>query len=654
MKLRSYRVREFRSIWDSGEIKVEDKQTCLVGKNEAGKTALLHALYKTNPIIEKDGGFNLTHDYPKRQVVQYRKETEQKTRDPVVVVESVYELDEDDRNAVSAALGPDTLICSRLTHSSHYDGDGECRIEVKADEAAAIQFLTHSEGLSQEARVSLEDVACWSDFRERLEKVGDSNGLLGLVTAVAEQGLDAYIAREILITRMPSFMYFDDYHQMKGRENLDALVQRIQGNALEDRDHPLLGLLGLADLDPELLLHADNTQELKDRLEAAGNFLTDRIAGYWSQNRHISMKFDVRPGKPGDPEGMREGVNLWGEIHNTVHRSTTPLSDRSKGFLWFFSFLAWYERVKTQGKEVILLLDEPGLSLHGRAQGDLLRFFNNELTPKHQLVYTTHSPFMVDANKFECVRIVQDLSIDSDKPLPPDRDGTKVHAGVHEATEDSLFPLHGALGLDIHQTLFIGPNSLVVEGVADLLFLQAMSVQLGRDGQEGLSDEWVIAPAGGIGKVSTFVSLLGHQKGLRIAVLLDIASNSRLEVEALYRSKLLKKKNVLTYADFIAEADEADVEDMFERRFYLDLVNAEFESELDGRPIQVDSLNANVPRVVKAVSAYLANKPMKSGQFSHYRPARYFNERVLDLWDSVDDDTKDRFERLFEALNKLL
>ena len=58
MKLREYTVREFRSIWDSGSIKVDDQTTCLVGKNEAGKTTLLTALYRTNPIIPADASFD--------------------------------------------------------------------------------------------------------------------------------------------------------------------------------------------------------------------------------------------------------------------------------------------------------------------------------------------------------------------------------------------------------------------------------------------------------------------------------------------------------------------------------------------------------------------------------------------------------------------
>jgi hypothetical protein len=71
-------------------------------------------------------------------------------------------------------------------------------------------------------------------------------------------------------------------------------------------------------------------------------------------------------------------------------------------------------------QRIILLLDEPGLSLHARAQEDLLRYFEQELKGDHQVLYTTHSRFMVDVKHFERVRIVQDKTIESDAALGPE------------------------------------------------------------------------------------------------------------------------------------------------------------------------------------------------------------------------------------------
>ena len=74
---------------------------------------------------------------------------------------------------------------------------------------------------------------------------------------------------------------------------------------------------------------------------------------------------------------------------------SVPFSERSAGFIWFFSFLVKFAQVRKGGGSLILLLDEPGLTLHGKAQADLLRYFGEKLAPKHQVIFTTHSPFMV-------------------------------------------------------------------------------------------------------------------------------------------------------------------------------------------------------------------------------------------------------------------
>ena len=271
---------------------------------------------------------------------------------------------------------------------------------------------------------------------------------------------------------------------------------------------------------------------------------------------------------------------------------------------------------------------------------------------EHQLIYSTHSPFMVDPRKFDRVRIVQDLGIDADEELPRDRDGTKVLRNVLEATEESLFPLHGALGLEVQQTLFIGPNSLIVEGASDLLYLRAVSGQLEAEGRTGLSEAWIITPVGGSSKVPAFVALLAPQHGINVAVLVDSGREHRERIEDLYKKKLMHKRNVRTYADYLDRRD-ADVEDMFSREFYVGLVNREFEKQLT-QPISPAQLNANEPRTVKAIEAHLEERPMREGRFSHYRPARYFSERAGELWDEVPEETKTRFENMFRDLNGIL
>lgn len=66
-------------------------------------------------------------------------------------------------------------------------------------------------------------------------------------------------------------------------------------------------------------------------------------------------------------------------VHNKRHRASVPFAKRSRGFVWFFSFLAYVNELEDTGDALIPLLDEPGLSLHGRAQHDLLKLVDKRL-----------------------------------------------------------------------------------------------------------------------------------------------------------------------------------------------------------------------------------------------------------------------------------
>ena len=348
---------------------------------------------------------------------------------------------------------------------------------------------------------------------------------------------------------------------------------------------------------------------------------------------------------------MQDGTNIWAEVYDTLHMVTTELGTRSHGFVWFFSFLAWYGDVQRRKQNVVILLDEPGLSLHGKAQGDLLRYFEEELVPNHQLIYSTHSPFMVDSVRFDRVRIVQDRSIDADEGIPDGDAGTKVTVDVLETSDDSLFPLQGALGYDIAQTLFVGPNSLIVEGVSDLLYLQVMTSILQAEGRQGLSSGWTITPVGGSDKVPTFVALLGAQRQINVATLIDFQEKDRQTIENMWRRKLIRRKQVLTYADFV-EASEADVEDIIGVSFYLELVNSEYSSALSA-PIKESDLKTKHARITIRLREYFVNHPLKAGvAFNHYRPARYLAERVGEV--TVPPTTLDRFQRMCTAVNERL
>ena len=652
MELTKVQITNFQSIQDSTEIDIGDV-ACLVGKNEAGKTAILKALYRLNPINEDDGDFDVTDDYPRQTVADYRNNVDSGQEEPANVVRATYVLDDDDVAAVRKYLQsnwPENGGLEVILEKG-YGNELTCSLDVDTD--AVVKRLVKEAGLPAELESNLLKETSLDEMTGILataEQTEASQQLSSILQRISTHNLAHLVYSEVLQDRTPKFLYFDEYYQMKGQDNLESLIERFANNSLNNSDYPLLGLIELAGLDINQLTNPPRTEELISRLESAENQLTRKVLTYWSQNQHLRMKFDVRPAQPEDPPGMTNGTNIWGRVQDTKHMVTTQIGSRSRGFVWFFSFLAWYSQLRQKGENLILLLDEPGLSLHAKAQGDLLRYFEKELKPNHQLIYTTHSPFMIDSAHFDRVRIVQDLSIESELTnLPEQQQGTKVITEVLDATPDSLFPLQTALGYEISQTLFIGPNCLIVEGPSDFLYIQVISALLQEQNQDGLSGDWIITPVGGFDKISTFVALIGAHTDLKIAVLLDYQKKDSQNIENLYKEKLLSKKNIFTYADFVGN-NEADIEDMFDDEFYLKLVNNEFKTSLN-----VTDLPCGPPRIVRRIEQYLENNPLQSGEkFNHYRPARYFSENIKSLQGELTPPQLKRFQDAFNALNKLL
>jgi predicted ATP-dependent endonuclease of OLD family len=151
--------------------------------------------------------------------------------------------------------------------------------------------------------------------------------------------------------------------------------------------------------------------------------------------------------------------------------------------------LAAFSEYEFKDTPVVILLDEPALGLHARAQADFLRFIDERLSGRHQVIYTTHSPFMVQPAKLERVRMVEDRGRDH---------GARISADILSTDRDTLFPLQGALGYDLAQHLFIAPHNLIVEGTSDYTYLRVISDFLRTiEGRQYLDDRWSIVPVGG-------------------------------------------------------------------------------------------------------------------------------------------------------------
>jgi predicted ATPase len=651
MKLIEAHVTNFKSVEDSTPFRIDDI-TALVGKNESGKTSILQSLYKLHPVDENEK-FQRNREYPRRNLNEYDK---LHSSAPATVISTKWELDSDDMAIIRGLVGPDAITGNVIVVKKAYEnskGEQKQTWDVPVDEAKAMEYLRNNTGLSEQEVAALAATgaapASIKQLREQLGKIPQPTaGIAGLIARLdKDYKRQGFQLACIDALDLPKFVYFDNYDRLPGRINIDQLAAKVAAQQPRTRGEEIaLAFLGLAQLTLADVQQAKVTEDLIAKLEAVSNRITKMIFKYWTQNRHLRIQVRADTALPQDPPEYRAGKILSIRIYNTHHEVSVPFDERSAGFVWFFSFLVYFWQIEEKfGDNLVLLLDEPGLSLHARAQGDLLRYFRQELLPK-QVVYSTHSPFMIPADNVLCARTVEDVVIehrDEDGVIDNiEVLGTKVNGDVLSIDRDTLFPLQGALGYDLTQTLFVGKHALIVEGPADLVYLTVLSQRLARAGRQHLDPRWTITPARGADRIAMFVALLGAQK-LNIAVLTDTSPKQRRENEEMRRrnADLLKQGRILSVGTYTGTA-EADIEDLLGAELYCHLVNAAYGLK--------DAQRLTLPvngRVVPHVEAYMRVLPPPVREYDHYGPAEHL-ARTPQLLDGAPGITE--AERRFEAL----
>jgi energy-coupling factor transporter ATP-binding protein EcfA2 len=644
-------VWKYKSIEDSTPVKLAAAVTVLVGKNESGKTTFLEALHKAMPL--GTAKFNYVADYPRKDFVRYRTQHEAKNYQGTVQLEFRIEKALADRINAEVFGGAEIVVAgSPLTRHTTIGNTSTISLEI--DQQAALAALRQPLGDLEHKDEVFAGANDLSDVLTKIEGLSlpPDSKLLDFAKqwrASASNGsgwgpVDSHIWKTYLSPAMPKFLYFDDYKLLEGKINLASLQQREAANALTDADETAQGLLELAGTTLQELISDEGYETGKAKLEAIGLNITQKVFEFWKQNRDLDVEFDLKSDAR-EVAPYNNGVNLYIRINSRRHGVTVPFDQRSKGFIWFFSFLVWFDAVQSRAdtdKALILLLDEPGLNLHALAQADFLAYIR-DLSQQHQIIFTTHSPFMVDSTRLEDVRVVEDRV----------NEGTKITDDLAGSSDESVFPLQAALGYSIAQNLFIGKRNLLVEGPADLILLQHMGALLEAAGKQGLGDA-ILVPVGGLDKLATFVALLGSNK-LKIVVLHDRAGVPHQKLEDLIRQKLIERKRVLDFSMFLDPVSaEADIEDLLPADAYIAAFNQVYLKELQGVRIAEADLGPQ-PRMIERINYWLKAQGivlLKDGGFNHYRVI----QAVLPMLTSatLKSDELARFERLFDQVAAVL
>lgn len=693
MKLKRFRVTDFRSVDDSNWIET-DNVTALIGTNESGKTNVLLPLWKLNPA--KEGEIIPTADYPRKKYNIIRHQ------DPKpVFIQAVFEVDDELATEISRRTGVNKDLLREVDIKRQFNGEykvdfpffviptciDKIRVQEIFEEAEeeinAITPQKSEENISQLILTTLKTITSQivnepninldilNDISSTLDNVKtehpSKSSLLLPRYQLLKQSINSLkeeISREhprdnedikeLVLKNLPKFVYYSTYGNLDSEIYLPHVISNLSrldlGLKEQAKARTLKVLFEFVRLKPQEILElgrdfketnrqpteaeiseiAEKKKQRSILLQSASTLLTREFRDWWKQGEY-RFRFEA------DGEHFR----IW--VSDDKRPEEIELEGRSTGLQWFLSFyLVFLVERSDAHSGAILLLDEPGLSLHPMAQRDLSTFFNS-LSTDNQLIYTCHSPFLVDADRLDRVRKVY-----------VDSDGTsKVTSDLRISSEDNgqkgaAYAVFAALGLSIAESLLIGCEPVIVEGSSDQHYLTAIKIILIQSGKVKISREIIFPPAGGAKGVKVVASIIGGRDEKLPVALFDSDHPGNTIAQELRKGLYVDEPNLVLQIESFTGMAGSEIEDLIpaaiiirELDRWLRSATVPFADEyIGGKPI--------VPQIEEWAKRYqiqLQNPGWK------VELSKRVKNRLLEIGDNeIEESTLSLWSNLFQAI----
>ncbi len=626
MLLNSFRVTEFRSVQDSGWIDAE-QITALIGTNESGKTNILLPLWKLNPADE--GKIDLTDDLPRDKYHFYRDVTpkpvfiyakysllpheqaelarisKHKAEEFAEVIVSK-DYDENLFWEFPCEVGVDPALIDQtrnflqecratlnLTKTSSTKTENERREKASFIVEKALEALDSSANIQNAMTAALDELKSFDEDVKTSEACSTMSKAVLQVSNMVLNCEKPSLAKteeviEYLKSNMPKYVYYSNYGNLDSQIYLPQVLQNIEKKDLGIKEYAkartLKTLFKFVNLDPTEITElgtettgsltqeqiekiSDKKKEREILLASASSGFTKSFNEWWKQGNY-TFEFQADGGF----------FRIW--VSDAIRPERIELESRSTGLQWFFSFyLVFLVESEQHHQNAILLLDEPGVTLHPLAQKDLFMFFEN-LAHNNQILYTTHSPFMVDSNHLERVRSVY-INSDGKTVVSPDLRASERLNGKNQP--QSIYPAHAALGLSISDTLLINCNPVLVEGESDQVYLSALKNLLISKGSISPLNEIVFIPTGGVKGIKATSAILSGKNEVKPPVLLDgDKPGKKVERELKSDFYAATPEKVINLSEY-TELENGEIEDVFPKEKFARIV-----AKFLPRPEEVD------------------------------------------------------------------
>lgn len=673
MRLRKFRVRAFRCIHDSGEIKVGDL-AAFIGRNESGKTTILEAL----TLLNKD---------TKVSELDLCDEMAEELKSEMKLVEGEFELSEKETKLIQdkfpnlAEIKTVKIYMTQMNPKVQYDF-GNVKISEDANKRINswenfvekiqdfvltipnpirirldIKFLHGHAPRTREAFNNMmaefnnqiyllasderKIITEWEKIYQDLDHTYDTL----LIGTSERSALENFVEERL----HPRFVYFSDYKKILGNIDLNEYLKETRGvrpKGLEyieefDKAETVKNLFYLAELDTDKLEEVQNSpSRLIKLLNTASRKLTDRLNPAWKGDPiHVELRFNPR--------------NILSVVISDVHRDGTVtntglLSRRAEGFKWTFSFIVNFaaETQRSELKEAILLLDEPARNLHPvqqRGISDLLK----GLAGSNQILYATHSPFMIFDYTPGNLLVVE---LDKRKHL------SHIYYDYWNADDITLTPILYGLSRGLVESISdreIGYNSrpvIIVETMTHSMYLNAFDKFL-KDPNLSMNPLNIV-PAYNKNSVLP-LAVFYRNHGYNTFVLLDNTEESR-QISTLLQANGFKSVQIIFF-ELGGQLKQA-IEDLIVDEDYLYAVNQTYAVKLRkegytnltkedvkarGKMSIVDNLN----------DIWKENQYLGWEKFDAEEICRYICEKIaLDEAEFLSDKTKDQFRALYRLI----
>ncbi|HXV67140.1 MAG TPA: AAA family ATPase [Nitrosopumilaceae archaeon] len=675
MRLRKFRVRAFRCIHDSGEIKVGDL-AAFVGRNESGKTTILQGLTLLNK-DEKVSNLDLCD------------EMSEELKNEINIAEGDFELTRNETQMIRDKF-PNIPEIKKLRifrtnkkQKTQYDF-GPIKISNEENKALnswenfAENILNFIDTIPNHIRIRLDTTffegaipESKEIFDSHMREFGNTIHVLASeepqiisewekVSKNAEVAFDKMLVGTTELTALenfieenlhPRFVYFSDYKKIYGNINLNEYVKEAKGHRTEgiefieefDKAETVRNLFYLAELDIEGLeeFH-DSPSKLIKYLSASSNRLTARLNPAWKGDPiHVDLRYN-----PG---------NILSVVISDVHRDGTVtntglLNRRAEGFKWTFSFIVNFaaETQRAELKEAILLLDEPARNLHPTQQrgiSDLLR----NLAGSNQVLYATHSPFMIFDYTPGNLLVVE---LDKRKHL------SKIYYDYWNASDDTLTPILYGLSRGLVESIVdreIGSNSrpvIIVETMSDAMYLNAFDKFL-EDPNISMNPLNVVAA---YSKNSVLpLAIFYRDHGYKTFILLDNSEESKHISTQLTANDFSQVQTI--FFEFGGKQIQS-MEDYLQIEDYLYAVNQTYEIMLRREGFTNLSKEDVLARGKKGVlenldAIWTEHKDDGWGKFNNEEITRYICEKIaLNEIDFLSDKSKDQLRTLYRLISE--